>query len=232
MNNSVVFFFLLFFGGAALQAQSDCSLFYPFKAGVQLEYTYFDNKDKLESKTQSTIKRVKNLPNGKGVEAVVANIVFDKKNNEQFSGEYVVRCEGGVIKMDASSMLNPAMQQSFSNMEVAIEGEDITIPRDLKAGQQLPDASTNIKAGANGINIVNMTVHITGRQVVGQETITTPAGTFKCYKLTQTTEVKMMLGKTFSSVEYYAEGIGLVRSETYDKKGGLEGYMELTRIEK
>lgn len=232
MKNSVVFFFLLFLGAAALQAQSDCSLFYPFKAGVQLEYTYFDKKGKLESKTQSTIKRIKNLPSGNGVEAVVANIVFDKKDKEQFSGEYVVRCEGGVIKMDASSMLNPAMQQSFSNMEVAIEGEDITIPKDLKAGQQLPDASTNIKAGANGINIVNMTVNITGRKVVGQETITTPAGTFKCYKLTQTTEVKMMLGKTFSSVEYYAEGIGLVRSETYDKKGGLEGYMELTRIEK
>ena len=97
MKNSVVFFFLLFLGAAALQAQSDCSLFYPFKAGVQLEYTYFDKKGKLESKTQSTIKRIKNLPSGNGVEAVVANIVFDKKDKEQFSGEYVVRCEGGVI---------------------------------------------------------------------------------------------------------------------------------------
>lgn len=230
MKKNVVFYFLLFFWGAALQAQPDCSLFYPFKEGVTLEYSYFDKKDKLESKTQSILKSVKAA--SKGVEAVVANTVFDKKDTEQFSSEYRVRCEGGVVKMDARSLLNPAMQQSFSNMDVTIEGEDLTIPKELKAGQKLPGASTHIKAGANGVNIVNMTVNITDRKVVGQETITTPAGTFECYKLTQTTEVKMMLGKTFSSVEYYAEGVGIVRSETYDNNGNLDGYMVLTGLKK
>lgn len=228
MKNNFIFFFL--FLGAGLYAQSDCSMFYPFKEGVSLEYTYFDKKDKLESRTQSTIKLVKALPNG--VEASVTNTLFDKKDKEQFAGEYLVRCEDGVIKMDASSMLNPAMQQSFSNMEVTIEGEDFTIPRKLEVGKALPDASTNIKAGTGGINIVNMTVNITDRKVIGQETITTPAGTFDCYKLTQTTDVKMMLGKSFTSIEYYAEGVGVVRSETYDKKGELEGYMVLTKFEK
>ena len=129
-------------------------------------------------------------------------------------------------------MLNPAMQQSFANMEVSIEGEDLTIPKKLTEGQELPDASTNIKAGTGGINIVNMTVNITDRRVLGKESVTTPAGTFDCYKVTQTTDVKMMLGKEFSSIEYYAEGIGVVRSETYDKKGNLDGYMELTSFEK
>ncbi|MCO6479651.1 MAG: hypothetical protein J5I94_23650 [Phaeodactylibacter sp.] len=228
MKNSLVLFFLAW--GAALFAQSDCSMFYPFKESVRMEYTYFDKKDKMESRTESSVKAVKQLPNG--VEVVIANTVFDKKDKEQFSGEYRVRCEDGVIKMDASAMLNPAMQQSFSNMEVTIEGEELSIPKQLKVGQELPDASTNIRAGAGGINIVNMTVDITDRKVVGQETITTPAGTFDCYKLTQTTDVKMMLGKSFSSVEYYAEGVGVVRSETYDKKGNLEGYMLLTAFEK
>ena len=228
MKNSLIFFFL--FLGAALYAQSDCSMFYPFKEGVKLEYTYFDKKDRLESRAQSTIKMVKTLPNG--VEAAITNTLYDKKDKEQFSGEYLVRCEDGVIKMDASSMLNPAMRQSFSNMEVTIEGEDLTIPRKLEVGKQLPDASTNIKAGTGGINIVNMTVNITERKVIGQETISTPAGTFNCYKLTQTTDVKMMLGKSFTSVEYYAEGVGVVRSETYDHKGDLEGYMVLTKFEK
>lgn len=230
MKNKTAFFLLISFWGAALYAQSDCSLFYPFKEGVKLEYTYFDKKDKLESRAQSTIKVVKTLPNG--VEAVIANQVFDKKDKEQLAGEYLVRCEGGVIKMDASSMLHPAMQQSFSNMEVTIEGEDLAIPQKLETGQELPDARTTIKAGSGGINIVNMTVNVTGRKVIGQETVTTPAGTFDCYKLTQTTDVKMMLGKSFTSIEYYAEGVGVVRSETYDKKGDLEGYMVLTKFEK
>ncbi len=228
MKNSLVLFIMAW--GAALFAQTDCSMFYPFKEGVRMEYTYFDKKDKMETRTVSTVKAVKQLPNG--VEATITNTVFDKKDKEQFSGEYLVRCENGVIKMDASAMLNPAMQQSFSNMEVAIEGEELAIPKKLEVGQELPDASTNIRAGTGGINIVNMTVNITDRKVVGKETITTPAGTFDCYKLSQTTDVKMMLGKSFSSVEYYAEGVGVVRSETYDKKGGLDGYMVLTAFEK
>ena len=221
---------MFFFQWIALHAQSDCSMFYPFKEGVKLEYTYYDKKGKLESKSQSVIKTVKALPNG--VEAVITNTIFDKKDKEQFAGEYLIRCEGGVVKMDASTMLNPAMQQSFANMEVSIEGEDLTIPKKLTEGQELPDASTNIKAGTGGINIVNMTVNITDRRVLGKESVTTPAGTFDCYKVTQTTDVKMMLGKEFSSIEYYAEGIGVVRSETYDKKGNLDGYMELTSFEK
>ena len=230
MRNSLICFFMFFFQWIALHAQSDCSMFYPFKEGVKLEYTYYDKKGKLESKSQSVIKTVKALPNG--VEAVITNTIFDKKDKEQFAGEYLIRCEGGVVKMDASTMLNPAMQQSFSNMEVSIEGEDLTIPKKLTEGQELPDASTNIKAGTGGINIVNMTVNITDRRVLGKESVTTPAGTFDCYKVTQTTDVKMMLGKEFSSIEYYAEGIGVVRSETYDKKGNLDGYMELTSFEK
>ncbi|MCB0585472.1 MAG: hypothetical protein KDD06_09130 [Phaeodactylibacter sp.] len=230
MRNSLICFFMFFFQWIALHAQSDCSMFYPFKEGVKLEYTYYDKKGKLESKSQSVIKTVKALPNG--VEAVITNTIFDKKDKEQFAGEYLIRCEGGVVKMDASTMLNPAMQQSFANMEVSIEGEDLTIPKKLTEGQELPDASTNIKAGTGGINIVNMTVNITDRRVLGKESVTTPAGTFDCYKVTQTTDVKMMLGKEFSSIEYYAEGIGVVRSETYDKKGNLDGYMELTSFEK
>lgn len=230
MKNRFIFFFIFLGTSIVLNAQSDCSMFYPFKEGVKLEYSYFDKKDNLESKTESTIKGVKTVPNG--VEAVITTTVFDKKGKEQFSGEYLVRCENGVIKMDASSVLSPAMQQSFSNMEVTIEGEDLVIPGELEVGQELPDASTNIKAGAKGINIVDMTVHITERKVVGQETITTPAGTFDCYKLTQTTDVKMLMGKSFSSVDYYAEGVGVVRSETYDRKGNLEGYMVLSKFEK
>ena len=230
MRNSLICFFMFFFPWIALHAQSDCSMFYPFKEGVKLEYTYYDKKGKLESKSQSVIKTIKALPNS--IKTIITNTIFDKKDKEQFAGEYLIRCEGGVVKMDASTMLNPAMQQSFANMEVSIEGEDLTIPKKLTEGQELPDASTNIKAGTGGINIVNMTVNITDRRVLGKESVTTPAGTFDCYKVTQTTDVKMMLGKEFSSIEYYAEGIGVVRSETYDKKGNLDGYMELTSIEK
>ena len=230
MKYGLLFFLLLFLGSAALRAQPGCSLFFPFKEGAKLEYAYFDKQGRLESRAQSVVKALKPLPNG--VAAMVVNTVFDKRDKEQFSGEYLVRCKNGVISIDVSSMLNPAMQQSFSNMEVTIKGEELTIPGAFEKGQELPDASTHIMAGADGVTIVDMMVNISDRKVVGKDTISTPAGVFDCYKLTQTTNVKMMLDKAFQSVEYYAEGVGLVRSETYGDNGEVEGYMELTAFEK
>ena len=129
-------------------------------------------------------------------------------------------------------MVNPAMQQSLANMEVSIEGTELALPSTLTVGQERPDASTTIKAGSNGVTIINMTVNVTNRKVLSREELTTPAGTFNCYKITQDTDVKMMIAKTMTSIDYYAEGVGMVRSETYDKKGNLEGYTELTKFEK
>ncbi len=211
-------------------SQFDCTAFYPFEEGATMEYANYNHKDKLEGTQTTTVKSVKEVDGA--VEAVVYSSIRDKKEKEQFTGEYTIRCENGTLKMDVSSMLNPAMQQSFSGMEMTIEGDALQLPNELKVGMELPDATTTIKAGTGSINIVNMTVNITDRKVEGKETITTEAGTFECFKVRQTTNVKMMISKSFDSVEYYAENVGVVRSETYDKKGNLESYMVLTKFEK
>ncbi|MCB0568231.1 MAG: hypothetical protein KDC66_00630 [Phaeodactylibacter sp.] len=215
---------------SAVAYAQDCSIFYPFKEGVSMEYTNYNKKGKVESSTANTITVVETSANG--AVATITSIIRDDKGKEQFTGDYTVRCEDGVIIMDASNMISPAMQQSISGMEVSMEGKGLTLPNKLQAGQELPDASTTIKAGSNGITIINMTVNVTNRKVLGREEVTTPAGTFNCYKITQDTDVKLMVAKTITSVDYYAEGVGVVRSETYDKKGNLEGYMELTKFEK
>lgn len=220
---------LAFLLAVAVQAQ-DCSIFYPFKEGVTLEYTNYNKKGKVEGSTTSTVTTVE--ASGDAALAKINTVIRDEKGKEQFSGAYDVRCDNGTIIMDASNMVNPAMQQSLANMEVSIEGTELALPSTLTVGQELPDASTTIKAGSNGVTIINMTVNVTNRKVLSREELTTPAGTFNCYKITQDTDVKMMIAKTMTSIDYYAEGVGMVRSETYDKKGNLEGYTELTKFEK
>ena len=42
---------------------------------------------------------------------------------------------------------------------------------------------------------------------------------------------KMMIRIKNKSKEWYAEDVGMVRSETYNKRGKLMGYSELTKIE-
>ena len=77
---------------------------------------------------------------------------------------------------------------------------------------------------------MNMTVNVTDREVIGKETVTTKAGTYECYKVSQKMSMKYIVNAQFSSVEYYAEGVGHVKSESYNKGGKLIGTRELVSI--
>jgi hypothetical protein len=60
--------------------------------------------------------------------------------------------------------------------------------------------------------------------------MTTPAGTFSCYKMSSTIETKTMFTMVAKSTDWVAKKVGTVRSETYDKTGKLISYMVLTSM--
>ncbi|MCG8330191.1 MAG: hypothetical protein MI974_21005 [Chitinophagales bacterium] len=231
MIKSLIFSLLFVFVTLSGNAQSDCSVFFPFRKGAVMEYTSYDRKGKVENITENKVISVMKSSDG-SVEAELATIVRNKKGKEEFSGAYEVSCQDGILQIDVTSMLNPGMLQSFQGMEISIDGDYVTLPNELEEGSVLTEATTKISAGTNGISIINMTINIKDRKVDGIERVTTPAGTFDCYKLLQTTEVNMMITKSFDSIEYYAEGVGIVRSETLDDDGEVIAYMELTAFEK
>lgn len=208
----------------------DCSTFFPFKKGAYMEYTTFDKKGKVESITENTVQVIEE--NEDQIRAELSTVLKDKKGKESYAGTYEVFCEDGKLLMDVNSMFNPAMQQSFSGYEVTIEGDALTFPNDIEVGQELPDAASKITTAASGINIASMNIEITDRKVEDKVTITTDAGTYECYKIRQTSSIKMMISRAYSTVEYFAEGVGVVRSETYDQRGKLQSYMELTAFGK
>lgn len=195
-----------------------------------MEYTTFNKKGKVESITENTVKVINE--NGTEVQAEVGTVLKDKKGKESYSGTYEVFCKDGKLMMDMNAMFNPAMQQSFSGYEVTIEGDALTFPNEIEVGQTLPDASSRITTAASGINIATMNIEITDRKVGEKVTLSTDAGTFECYKISQTSNIKMMISRSYSTIEYFAEGIGVVRSETYDQGGKLQSYMELTAFKK
>jgi len=195
-----------------------------------MEYTAFSKKGKVESITENRVQVIEEKDNQ--IRAELSTVLKDKKGKESYSGTFEVFCEDGKLLMDINSMFNPAMQQSFSGYEVTIEGDALSFPADIEVGQELPDASSKITTAAGGINIASMTMDITDRKVEDKTTISTDAGTYECFKIRQTSSIKMMISRSYSTVEYFAEGIGVVRSETYDQRGTLQGYMELTAFEK
>ncbi|MFT5891771.1 MAG: hypothetical protein ACI9Y7_001878 [Dokdonia sp.] len=79
---------------------------------------------------------------------------------------------------------------------------------------------------------MNISVMMIDRKVQNKESITTPAGTFECYVITYTSKMKMGIGRTGSSKQWVAEGVGLVKQEDYNKKGKLTGSNMLTSFSK
>ncbi len=56
----------------------------------------------------------------------------------------------------------------------------------------------------------------------GKPVSKTPAGTFDCFVIEETITSKAMMQKDVEkNISWYAYGIGLVKEETYDKKGRL-----------
>ena len=79
----------------------------------------------------------------------------------------------------------------------------------------------------------NMSTLITDREVLGKESVTTPAGTFDCYIITQSTHIKSMAAnQKRTTKQWIAEGVGVVKSEDYNKKGKLDGTSVLTSFSK
>ncbi len=229
MNLRSLLTFLAAICSVFLYAQ-DCSTFYQFTNNASYEYGLFDHKDKPQGRQIIRVSDVSE--SGDGVTATVnSKFIPEKKNQEPFEATSEVTCVDGTLQMDISMNMSQVTSQ-FSNMEVSMEGDPLMIPSKLEVGQTLPDATTKIKTGMNGMSLMSVTLSVTDRKVEGKESITTPAGTFECYKITQTTSMKTIMAKSFTTEEYYAEGVGLVRTNTYKKNGKLDSYQELLSLEK
>ena len=210
----------------------DCSQsFYAMKEGTKIMMTNFSDKGKITSTNETLIKSVK--ADGTNFEATVeATIKNDKGKTLNEGKSYVVKCENGTIKLDISSMMMSDFSNQMKNMEVSISGTGIEIPSVLTEGMTLTDGTTEMKMGSNGMTFMNMKFDIKNRKVEKKESLTTPAGTFDCYKITYDMDMKVMVKRSMKVVQWLAPGVGLVKSESYNQKGELEGYTELTKFEK
>ena len=122
--------------------------------------------------------------------------------------------------------------KQYKDMDIEIDASKLEIPSlDADTGTQLADGSLTINTGSDSPISFTMNIDITDRKVESRETLTTPAGDYDCLVITQNISTKMIVRVKASSKEWYAENIGLVRSESYNRKGKLIGYSVLTKFE-
>ncbi len=209
-------------------SQNDCNKYYPLNEGTKFQITVFDKKEKPTAFIDYDVVNVRKT-GGEKIGTIHSKMT-DGKGKEIADTSFDVSCNGEVVSIDFKSLMNPQIFEQFGNMEYEISGTNMEWPNNLSVGQKLPDAAMDMKISMSGINM-NMTVSITDRNVVGQETLTTPAGTFNCFVVTYTTETVMGITQRSTAKQWITEKMGAVKTVNYDKNGKITGSSVLTKFQ-
>lgn len=207
-------------------SQNNCDIYYPMKEGAKFQITNYNKKQKVTSVIDYNVVKIQNT--SAGTVGTLTTTVKEGKSKVIASQEFDIICKDNKLSVDFETLFDPSMlDQLGENVEYEITGTNLDWPSDFTVGSTLPDASMSMNISMAGMNMTT-TVDIINRKVIGQEKVTTPAGTFDCYVLTYDTSAKTMgMGMTTSSKQWVAKGVGMVKQED-SSKGKLDSTSELT----
>ncbi len=225
------------FGAIAASAQYFCT-----EKGKEFLYKVTDNTEKepVETVQKSTILDVETSTDGNinvRVENVMAlpdaplaeiksnmNYLYDAKTDVttvvEMSAEDFRSMILNTIKQSAqangqyiSDMELADLEQSMSTsgrLELVIDPKD-------EVGAKIPNSKLRLNIGQ-----MTMTTNIWEAKFLGSESVTVEAGTFECVKISYVKRTSTPEGNEKSNItDWYAKGIGLVKSEETDKKGNV-----------
>lgn len=231
MKKSVIFILLVFtFMTTKTLIAQDCDFYFPVEKGTKIETTDYDKKGKVTGVGTSTV--IENLQVG-NAQVVKVSVSYKATDNETpYQAEYSVKCENGEFYVNMNNFLDKNALAGYKDMDITVDAEQMTMPANLKPGQVLGNGRVTAKIANSGVNLMTINTLITNRKVVGNESVTTPAGTFECVKITYDIETKMMFKVNMSCAQWYSKNVGVVKTENYDKKGKLETSQMITKISK
>ncbi len=215
------------FVGVTLNAQD---LFFPTKEGTVLVYKHFDKKDKVTSIVKYTIKSIKKL--GDDMDITYLCEVNDAKDKAVYNEEITIKKRGDKMFFDMTNYMSKAAFQQNGQVpaELQVTGNSLEMPNNPTPGQTLPDASLEM-AIKMGFVAMKTTVNVTNRKVEVIEDVTVGAGTFKAYKFSANVLVVTMgIKVNTASTDWYAKGVGIVKSIGLDSKGKQVSSMELVEM--
>lgn len=232
MKIKFLFCFIFLYGTSLMLGQNACSKYYPMEEGSTFQYTMYDKKDKVEGVTDYVVSNVEN--DGGNTMATMKLTYTDDKGKNVIESDYNITCTGNGVKIDYESLFPSEMKKQYEDMgmDMVITGTDIEIPNDLSAGQTLDDANLSVTMDMGAMKM-KINVDTFDRKVEKIESVTTPAGTFDCYLITEKSKSKVMMANVeMSNKVWISEGVGMIKQESYGKNGKLMSRMELTKYSK
>lgn len=193
--------------------------------------TIYDSKDSANGKTIYRIIHVWRA--GDSTISDFTNTYYDMNAQVLTTGEGHFRCYGTGVVVDMKMNI-PAMQQFKEvKMQAGTDRAYLDYPADMKVGQELKAGLFEMTGKMEGVE-VGVSYGVNNRKVAGLEMITTPAGTWNCYKIAYDIDVEMRMMGTgipiqLSAVEWFAPGFGTVKSVSM-KDGTLMGGTVITAV--
>ena len=136
-----------------------------------------------------------------------------------------IKCDGGVMMVDMKLSM-PQQPGSPMASETDVKADDIYMeyPTNMNVGDNLKNASMHMDFDNNGMK-QSVDMDVFDRKVEGKEKITTPAGSWDCYKISYKSKIRMKtmgigVPMNVEGVEFFAPGFGVVKTQS--KHGGTE----------
>lgn len=201
----------------------------------------YDKKDSVETVIQATTMNVETAADGQ-ITARVEDVQSDANNpllEIKSYSTYIYNPQSDittVIAMTADDFKNTLLTlikesamangQYMSEMELAdiekvmsAKGQiEFTIDPKAEVGAKIPNSTLRLSAGQ-----LTMSMNFWEGKFLGTESVTTEAGTFDCVKISYVRRMSSPGGNEKNNItEWYAKGVGLVRSIDTDKKGNIK----------
>jgi len=230
MRKYPIAFFLAFAVLGTAQAQ-DCNQFLLLQKDKTVEITNYDKKGQPNGKQVYTVKDVSS--SGGTVTGTVNSEQFDKNSNSKAKATSTIQCSGGEFRLDMKLMLPQQQAEKYGDAEVNAKSSFLSYPGTMKVGDAPPDGSFTMDlshsgggpgapgappAGPPGFK-QSLTMTISDRKVIAQESVTTTAGTWNCFKITYRCKVGVKTGPfsipaNIDITEWYAPGFGVIKTES------------------
>lgn len=218
-----------------MQAQYFCTT-----QGTELHYVNYDEAGQSLSNETVTVYNVVKNASGESAQYLAKIVTNKTKNNTSYTlynwnyDGNVTTCQedlmyGPYIKSDSDPAKYDSKVRQAMAEELKLKGDNsFTIKKHASAGESIPDRTYSLIS-----NMLKNEINISGAAYMGEEKVSTTAGKFDCIKISYLKRTKIVLKtETVRVTEWYAEGIGLVKSESYNTKGEPDGKTILVKIVK
>lgn len=207
--------------------------------GTVNEYEIKDAKDKVTGYAQTTVKNVVDMGFQTRIEMETSAFDKNKKMIKDATKTTVYVIANDKMTLDLNSLF-PAPEDD--SVTFTFRGDEISYPLTVEVGDKLTPYYITIVVDfqdpATGIwyeDMEYLTIEASRREVVAKENIETEAGSFECYKYVEEgrmSSTMMDFDESSNGATWYADGIGVVKVESYDRKGNVSSTQTLISTSK